>query len=64
MTKMTEDTQFKFQLSFDQKIWNLSWHGSFKYRQLSDMTLRKQLRVDFNAVLLFAKYNNARYLQF
>ena len=35
-----------------------------EYRQLSDMTLRIQLRVYFNTVLLFAKYNNARYLQF
>ena len=28
----------------------------FKYRQLSHMILRIQLRLDFNTVLLFAKY--------
>ena len=36
----------------------------FKYQKMSDMILRIQLPVNFNTVLLFAKYNNARYLQF
>ena len=33
ITKMTENSQLKFQLSSDQKMWNLPWHTTFKYPQ-------------------------------
>ena len=63
---MIEDTRLKFQ---HMQLWpkNVELTTTYtpsKYRQTSDMILRIQLPVDFNTVLLFAKYNNARYLQF
>ena len=47
ITKMTENTQLKFQLSSDQKMWNLPWHTTFKYPQwvirydIKDVTRRE-----------------------
>ena len=44
---MTENTQLKFQLSSDQKMWNFPWHTTFKYRQwvirydIKDVTKRE-----------------------